>query len=197
MVGISTQKEDSKTKVSISKMLLRNRKEVVQQPQVPQVSDLPDAPDAPERAAASQRLQTELTDEKKIKLVQSLFKDKRFSASFSGITTLQRAIKLEKGIYLPQKLISRAVNQIPTYVQRLKTIKKYPRSHYDVTALWQVRFLPLHPSLCWRLRYVPFSQVRSQSKCFFQLVQMDIGFLYPYNNYSAFLLLTDVFSVSS
>ena len=57
---------------------------------------------------------------------------------FVGVKSIQRALKLEKGIHVPQNVIIEALNEIPSYVQHLRPIRRFERAHYDVTALYQL-----------------------------------------------------------
>jgi hypothetical protein len=79
-----------------------------------------------------------LIERQQMDLVKKLYKDLSFSGSYSGISNLQRTIFLEKGLHLSKNLITKAVNEIPTYVQHLRSRKKFERSHYDVSAFGEV-----------------------------------------------------------
>jgi hypothetical protein len=82
--------------------------------------------------------EADLTEAQKIALVKRLYRDVNFSGSFSGINNMQRSIFLEKGIHVRRALVNKALNEIPTYVQHLRPIRKFERSHYNVTAFGEV-----------------------------------------------------------
>jgi hypothetical protein len=92
----------------------------------------------PEEADESQEEETDPSEAGKIALVKQLYRDINFSGSFSGINNMQRSIFLEKGIYISRSLINKALNEIPTYVQHLRPIRKFERSKYKVTAFGEV-----------------------------------------------------------
>jgi hypothetical protein len=85
---------------------------------------------------AGKVIQEKLTERQQMDLVKRLYKDVKFSASFSGnicnvilyfavplftfhsgISNLQRAIFLEKQIHISKRVIVKAVNEIPSYIQ--------------------------------------------------------------------------------
>ena len=100
--------------------------------------------------------QTDRTDREAVELIKKMYKQTSFSGSFSGIQSLQRAIWADKGLHISQRLIQKAVNevclkrqlhaaasdnvpfQIPSYVQHLRPIRRFPRAHYSVSSLWQL-----------------------------------------------------------
>jgi len=108
-------------------MLTRSKGRPFEHPQlvVPSLVPPPPPPEAkgaegetPEAMIApDEQVLAHMTDRQKMDLVKKLYRQLDFSASFSGIVNLQRAIFLEKGLHISRKLISLAVNEIPSYVQ--------------------------------------------------------------------------------
>jgi hypothetical protein len=63
-----------------------------------------------------------------IRKIQTLWQTPSFSASFSGVNAVQRALKLEKNISVPISVIVEALKGIPEYLQHL-AIKSYRFNH--------------------------------------------------------------------
>jgi hypothetical protein len=80
----------------------------------------------------------QLSEMEQVDLVRRLYKDINFSASFSGVNNLQRAIWLEKRIHITRSVITKALKTIPTYLQHMRPIRKFDRSKYNVTAFGEV-----------------------------------------------------------
>jgi hypothetical protein len=92
----------------------------------------------PESSKTQKNDSSDLKEEEKINLVKRLYKDIKFSGSFSGINNMQRSIFLETGTHLSRSLIHKALNEIPTYVQHLRPVRTLERSKYKVTAFGEV-----------------------------------------------------------
>jgi hypothetical protein len=81
---------------------------------------------------------SDLSEREQIDLVKTLYRDINFSGAFSGISNLHKTILLEKGIFISKPLIAKAVNEIPSYVQHLRPIRKVQRSKYDVNSFGEL-----------------------------------------------------------
>ena len=109
-----------------------------------------------------------LTQAQQIKLVQKCYTNLRFPGAYAGIKSIKRSLLSEKNLRIPERVIAMALNTFPSYIKNLPSIKKYPRSKYDTSALGQL----------W------------QSDLAF------VGKNRKWNGYVGFLLCIDCFSVS-
>lgn len=63
-------------------------------------------------------------DKKLDSLIQSLWTDPTFPASYAGARAMQTEMRLLKNIKLPVSRIIDALSRLPTYVNHLKQIKR-------------------------------------------------------------------------
>jgi hypothetical protein len=73
---------------------------------------------------------------------------------------MQASLFLHRGVHVPQNIIVKALNSIPSYVMHLKPTRRFERAHFFLTD-------------------------------FGEHVQADVGFLFPDDGYSYFLLVID------
>jgi predicted transcriptional regulator len=71
-----------------------------------------------------------VSEQKKIKMVQDLYRDSSFPAAGSRVLNIHKCLLLEFGINISVNTIRKAVFAIPTYVMHLKVAKGFERSHY-------------------------------------------------------------------
>jgi hypothetical protein len=58
-----------------------------------------------------------MTEERQIAIVKKLYHDATFSGAFSGIQTMRKALKAEKGLIINESVIAKALKEFPDYVQ--------------------------------------------------------------------------------
>lgn len=67
----------------------------------------------------------EMTD-----LVQQKYREKGFSGSYAGINILQREIFLQEGVWVPQDIVTSALNKLTVYVDHVRPIRRFERGKY-------------------------------------------------------------------
>lgn len=72
-----------------------------------------------------------LTVEQMTALVQRKYSERSYAGSYAGINTLQREIFLEQGIWVPQDLVTSALNKIKVYVEHVRPIRRFQRGSYS------------------------------------------------------------------
>jgi transposase InsO family protein len=93
-----------------------------------------------------------------------LWKSPDFSGSFSGINTVQKALKKQHNITASQKDLREILSSEPNYLKHLIGKSRYERRNYSNVRGWGC------------------------------LWQLDLGFMIPWNNISVFLIAVDVAS---
>ena len=125
-----------------------------------------------------------LSEEKMVRIVKKLYTDIKFPAAYAGIQSMRRSLLSQKNLKIPERIISKALNDFPEYIKNLPRITRYPRSHYDVSALgqlWQVR------EKCQVCVLLPI--LRPQADLAF------VGVRRNWNGFKGWLLCIDCFSV--
>lgn len=70
--------------------------------------------------------------------IKELWTDENFFASFSGINNFKAAIFTTFGENISKKHLQKVLNEIPSYIARIKPKKRFPRRPYDVYGFGQV-----------------------------------------------------------
>jgi Integrase core domain/Chromo (CHRromatin Organisation MOdifier) domain len=70
--------------------------------------------------------------------IKNLWQDENFFASFSGINNFKAALFTTFGQNISAKRIKDILNDIPSYVSRIKPRKRFPRRPYDVYGFGQL-----------------------------------------------------------
>jgi hypothetical protein len=79
-----------------------------------------------------------LSEKQQIAIVKKAYTDIKFPACYGGIQSIKRSLLSEKNLRIPERIIAKALNEFSDYVKNLPTIKRYPRSRYDVSSLGQL-----------------------------------------------------------